>query len=196
MTSPNVAVRLLVVLLGVALGACATQQGATESVVPSVSSDKSLVIGRIQVYRNGTPLNVGPREPPFFGFLAGASPLTDVSFREVEDGGKHRASVMDQEGWFMIALPPATYTMGVRYYTYLFNTPARLEVPAAGDVLCVGTLHAELSAGASLAGAWSDAFGGFKYVEDMAFAVSEECASAPLADQSRMTTRLIELSSE
>jgi len=146
------------------------------------------------VYQHGTLLRVGPQERPFFGIFTGPSPATDIALR-AEDGRRYSATVMDPGGWFTIALPPGRYKMGMRYYIYLFDTPANIEVPPAGGAICVGTLHAELSAKSSFPSAWAATFGGVKPVGDMAFAVSEECADAPINDAGSATKRVMQLSS-
>jgi hypothetical protein len=139
----------------------------------------SLVVGRIQVYRGGERLHVGPRERPMFGWITGPTPLTTVGLREVYRNERFSVTIENADGWFAVHLPPGRYGIGLQYYIFLADTPATIEVPLGGQNYCVGTLNVDLAARSSGSAVWTSTFGGVVAQGDMAFGVSDECKLVP-----------------
>ncbi len=161
-----------VVLLLAAAGGC------TPRTIPSPPTvgqlDRSRILGRIQLYRSGKPLRVGPARRPLVGWLEGERPLTSVSFLNVDTGGAFAVDVTTQDGRFETMLPPGRYAVGLRYAIYLSDTPARFDVPEAGRQFYIGTLQVNFFARASIGGAWAATAGGVVPEDDSQFTVIDE----------------------
>src|SRR5688572_20848903 len=76
------------------------------------------VVGRIQMYKDGARLHVGPRSRPLVGWIQGPKPLSSVGLRAQANGKVKTIAVEDADGWFVAHLAPGRYSMGLQYYVY------------------------------------------------------------------------------
>ncbi len=173
MKDPSV-IGTVVLLLTVAAG-CAPGPIPSRTTPPALGQlDRSRIIGRIQLYKSGKPLRVGPAKRPLVGWLEGERALTTLSFRNVDTGGAFAIDITAQDGRFEAMLPPGRYGVGLRYAIYRSDTPARFDVPEAGRQFYIGTLQVNFLARASIGGTWAATAGGIVPEDDSQFAVIDE----------------------
>jgi hypothetical protein len=170
------AVALILLLLG---SACSPQRRGSTPAEIDVPPGRSLVFGRIQLYKGGQPLHVGPAERPMFGWIEGARPLTTLTFRNLDTNDIYHVEIERDDGWFETTLPPGLYGVGLRYYIYLSGSPVRLDVSEAAARCYIGTLHVNFFAHQSAGGAWATTFGGVVFEADTDFSVSNDWNTAP-----------------
>lgn len=161
--------RVALALLPLLVVGCAASSTVT-NVTPGtpLQPDRSLVVGRIELFKSGHQLHPDRPSP------TGTGPIGGLSFHNLVTGEFTSYRINDPLGRFEIVLPPGRYGLGIQYYIYLSDTPARFEVPQAGQQYYVGTLRANFFARSSLGGAWTTTFGGILPMKDTDFAVVDE----------------------
>jgi hypothetical protein len=150
---------------------------------------RSVVIGRVEIYKEGQRVNVGPRTAPLFGWITGARPLTDLHLvARHSHGEKMNIEIQDADGWFVAQLPAGKYGMGIRYYIYLFDTPATVAIPEGGRRYYVGTLRVNLFVRGSFQGGIAETAGGVIPQDDIDFTVVRDDLGSHLGAEERLIT--------
>jgi hypothetical protein len=73
-----------------------------------------------------------------------SGPLTTLSLRNIASGERFAIPIENEQGWFAAQLPPGTYASGMQYYIWIFDTPARIQVPSDRERCYLGTLDVNL----------------------------------------------------
>lgn len=138
------------------------------------SPNRALVLGRVQVFRGGQQVRVGPvGHSEESGVSGGDRTLTELRFHNVSTGRRFSYDVTDDEGGFEVFLPPGQYRIALRYFTWTQATPARFEVDG-GNNYYIGTLRVRLLSRWSIGGLWARTFGGTIPEKDSDFAVVDQ----------------------
>lgn len=163
-------------LLAVGLAACGAA-ARQANVDPRAHPPERFVVGRVQMFRAGEAARV-TKATSGLGSLSASGPLTTLSLRDLGSGARFAIPIEDDQGWFAAQLPPGSYGVGMTYYIWFFDIPARVEVPTDPARCYLGTLGVNLFARASAAGAWARAAGGAIPPDDIDAAVADQRAAA------------------
>lgn len=167
--------RWLLGAVAVLIAACAPSKRV--DLDPRTAPADAYVVGRVEVFRDGKKLRVTHSE---FGHFARRSELTELSLMNLATKERFAVAITDADGWFAAALPPGTYSVGMRYHIWLFGTPARIVVLTDVQHCYLGTLDISLFVHLSVAGGWAEVTGG---------AIPQQDNDYRVFDQSREATR-------
>jgi len=140
--------------------------------------DAALVVGRLLIYRAGKPVALTRSGSSFDSMLHGGAALTSLTAHNLDSGERFEVPVSDEHGWFRAELPPGAYAIGVGYYIWLFDTPARFQAPPAGGRCYLGTLGVDLFAHSSAIGDLARVSGGAVPQADNAFQILDQPGAA------------------
>jgi hypothetical protein len=158
------------IALALPCGCAATQR---VDVDPRAAAAARYVVGRVEVFRDGQQLAVVKSG---FGGAVTGSALVELSLLNSATRERFSIVITDPAGWFGATLPPGNYGVGMRYYIWVFGTPARLVVPDDPQRCYVGTLGVNLFARLSVAGGWAGVAGGAVPSEDNDYRVADQRA--------------------
>ncbi len=159
-------------LLALGLSACSAE-ARRATLDPRAHPAERFVVGRVLIFRAGEAARV-TRATSGLASLVASGPLTTLSLRNLASNERFAIPIESEDGWFAAQLPPGSYGVGMTYYIWFFDVPARVEVPADPARCYVGTLGVNLFARSSLAGAWSRAAGGVIPKDDIEVAIADQ----------------------
>ena len=165
--------RLGSALMALYFTACAAE-ARRATIDPRAQPTARFVVGRIEMFRDGQPQRITKS-----GAAALTSgPLTTLSLRNIASGERFAIPIENEQGWFAAQLPPGTYASGMQYYIWIFDTPARIQVPSDRQRCYLGTLDVNLFVRMSALGAWARTTGGAIPIDDIDFAIADQIAAA------------------
>lgn len=165
--------RLLMV--AIVLGGCGVRAKIPGATLAGLDNpNRALVLGRVQVFRAGQQVRVGPvGHAEESGVSGGDRTLAEIRFRNLSTNRSFSYDVTDDEGGFEVFLPPGQYAVTLRYFTWTQATPARFEVDGGGRYY-IGTLRVSLLKRWSMGGMWARTFGGTIPEKDSDFSVVDQ----------------------